>query len=154
MRSICARTSGSAVSRTISHTSVRRFEQKPACVQSVRSSVNVMPRPRICRARVSRGARSAVSVPSKPTRACDSSQNGLVCELPHRQSAYQRPVLSGSPSSVSTGSPHSVSTMRDVPQRQRAVHVVRAVLEDVDALLGRVRLLLLAIGEGSRSTIR
>src|SRR5215210_2509900 len=70
-----------------------------------------MSRPWTLRARPVRGERSAVSVPSNPVRRCDSSQNGFVDELPHRQSPYVAPFGIGSPSSTSIDSPNSVLTI-------------------------------------------
>ena len=56
-----------------------------------------------------RGRRSATSFPSKDTRSCVASQNGLRLDAPHRHS--QRPGASIGVGSVQPiGSPNSVST--------------------------------------------
>ena len=63
---------------TISQTFSTRLPQNPACVQSIESSVMVMWRAmEPARARRRSAAVGAVSVPSKPTRRCVLSQNGL-----------------------------------------------------------------------------
>ncbi len=82
-----ALTSGSDVRSIICQTFVKRSPQKPACVQSSKSSDRRTPSPSQTSRLVADGARSAVSVPSNPMVSCVESQKGLRLECPQRQSS-------------------------------------------------------------------
>src|ERR1017187_3192875 len=65
--------------------------------------------PRRTRASCKYGDRLAVSVPSKPTRACEPSQKGFVPDCPQRQRLYVALASNSSPASHSTESPSSAT---------------------------------------------
>jgi hypothetical protein len=92
-----ARTLGSEVSSIMIQTFVNRSPQNPAWVQNPKSSVITTPSPSNVSRRSRVGTSSAVSVPRKPVRSCEPSQNGLFSDLPQRQSSMPSRVPNSGP---------------------------------------------------------